>query len=126
MQGRLTPPEPERFQAFPRTRWKDEFTLAAQVPLAYIEWIYDLYGADANPLTGDIVELQAASRTTGVATRSMCADYFMDLPFLRCSARECAERQEFLHKLLRLARQVGIERAVLPFVDASRIETGLR
>lgn len=123
MQGRLVPPESGRFQAFPRERWKEEFTLAAQVPLAYIEWIYDLYGADANSLTGDIRQLQAASESTGVATRSMCADYFMDLPFLRCSARECAERQEFLNRLLRLAGQVGIQRTVLPFVDASRIET---
>ncbi len=50
MQGRLVPPEPGRFQSFPRSRWQDEISLARQVPLSYIEWIYDLYGADVNPV----------------------------------------------------------------------------
>lgn len=123
MQGRLVPPEPGRFQSFPRERWKDEFGLAQQVPLSYIEWIYDLYGVDENPLTGNLAALQSLSHASGVATRSMCADYFMDMPFLRCSEAECAERQDLLHQLLHLAKQAGIARAVIPFVDASRIET---
>ncbi len=123
MQGRLVPPEPDRFQAFPRDRWEEEFRLATEVPLAYIEWIYDLYGADVNPLTSDLGQLQSVIRDTNVSTHSMCADYFMDQPFLRCSADECEQRQEFLHRLLRQAKQVGINRVVLPFVDASRIES---
>lgn len=123
MQGRLIPPEPGRFQAFPRDRWKEEFQLAAQVPLSYIEWIYDAYGADANPLTGDIGQLQEVIRSTGIVTRSMCADYFMDKPFLRCPEAERVEREDFLQSLLRLAEEVGIQRIVLPFVDASRIES---
>jgi L-ribulose-5-phosphate 3-epimerase len=123
MEGRLVPPEPGRFQSFPRERWADEFALAQAVPLSFIEWIYDLYGADENPLTNDLERLQALSRETGVATPSLCADYFMDLPFLRCSASDCAERQRLLDRLLGLAAQAGINRVVLPFVDASRIET---
>ena len=50
MQGRLLPPEPERLQAFPRTRWQQEFALAAAAGLDSIEWIYDLYGEDVNPI----------------------------------------------------------------------------
>jgi hexulose-6-phosphate isomerase len=123
MQGRLVPPEPNRFQAFPRERWEDEFDLATQVPFSYIEWVYDLYGQEVNPLTGDIGRMQSRSRETGVSILSTCADYFMDRPFLRCSEAERAERQEFLHRLLHLAKQVGIQRVVLPFVDASRIDT---
>jgi len=123
MQGRLVPPEPGHFQAFPRDRWADEFGLAAQVPLSYIEWIYDLYGAEVNPLTHGIGTLQSVAAASGVAIRSMCADYFMDRPFLRCTDSECQERVDLLQMLLRLAKQVGIQRIVLPFVDASKIET---
>jgi len=123
MQGRLVPPEPGRFQAFPRDRWEEEFGFAAQVPFSYIEWVYDLYGADVNPLTTDIGRMQARIRESGVSVFSMCADYFMDRPFLRCSQAERAERLQFLQRLLPLAKQVGIERIVLPFVDASRIES---
>jgi len=53
----------------------------------------------------------------------MCGDYFIDRPFLRCSEVERAEREQFLQRLLRLARQVGIKRVVLPFVDRSRIDS---
>jgi L-ribulose-5-phosphate 3-epimerase len=123
MQGRLVPPEPGRFQAFPRDRWADELALASEVPLSYIEWIYDLYGADVNPLTNDAGGLQAIAAKTGVQIRALCADYFMDRPFFRCSDSECQERLDLLDKLLRLAKQVGIQRIVLPFVDASKIET---
>jgi hexulose-6-phosphate isomerase len=123
MQGRLVPPEPGRFQAFPRERWEAEFGFAAQVPLSYIEWVYDLYGADVNPLTANIGKLQARIRESGVSVFSMCADYFMDRPFLRCSQAERGERLQFLQRLLPLAKQVGIERIVLPFVDASHIDS---
>ena len=57
MQGRLVPPEPERFQSFPRQRWREEFALAQAAGLETIEWIYDAYGEDVNPLGTD-----AASR----------------------------------------------------------------
>jgi L-ribulose-5-phosphate 3-epimerase len=123
MQGRLLPPEPERFQAFPRNLWANEFGFAKQVPLSYIEWIYDLYGADVNPLLGDSAKIKSVIRTTGVEARALCADYFMDRPFLRCSKSDCAERESLLHRLLRAACGLGIRRVVLPFVDASRIET---
>ena len=123
MQGRLVPPEPGRFQAFPRERWADELTLAPQIPLSYIEWIYDLYGADVNPLTNDTVLLQSTAEKTGIEIRALCADYFMDRPFLRCADSECEELVALLGKLLPLAKQVGIQRVVLPFVDASKIET---
>jgi L-ribulose-5-phosphate 3-epimerase len=123
MQGRLVPPEPERFQAFPRERWASEFGFAKLVPLSYIEWIYDLYGADVNPILGDLGKIQDMIRATAVEVRALCADYFMDLPFLRCSESECAEREEVLRRLLHAARGLGIRRVVLPFVDASRIET---
>ncbi len=53
MQGRLVPPTDNRIQCFPRERWADEFALASQAGLDCIEWIYDLYGADVNPLATD-------------------------------------------------------------------------
>ena len=53
MQGRLVPPTEDHIQCFPRERWADEFELAAQAGLDCIEWIYDLHGADVNPLATD-------------------------------------------------------------------------
>ena len=125
MQGRLGPPVEGRFQSFPRGRWADEFSLAAQAGLHAIEWIYDLFGADENPLATDegVAAMQSLSARHGVAVRSVCADYFMDKPLLRVGPPERRELVERLRWLLRRCRTLRIERVILPFVDASRIET---
>ncbi len=124
MQGRLVPPMEGRFQCFPRGRWAEEFEFASQAGLQAIEWIYDLYGEDVNPLASDegIGRMRALSAKNEIAVVSVCADYFMERPFVRVTP---AERQQSLRKLLWLlsrCRLLGIERMVVPFVDASRIE----
>jgi hexulose-6-phosphate isomerase len=123
MEGRLVPPEDGRFQCFPRTQWESEFARATAVPLNYIEWVYDLYGNDVNPLgnTPGITRLKSLIESTGVCICSVCADYFMDKPFLRCGKKELDERLQELARILRNGRAVGVNRVVIPFVDASAI-----
>jgi len=123
MQGRLVPPEDGRFQSFPRERWRDEFVLAAQAGLNAIEWIFDLYGEDVNPLTSEvgIAEMLALSRHTGIVVRSLCADYFMDRPFLRATESERKQLIQKMEWLLSRCKLLGIGRIVIPFVDNSRI-----
>ena len=125
MQGRLVPPSEGRIQCFPRERWRDEFALAAAAGLDAIEWIYDLYGADVNPIATDdgLAQIRALSAQSGVQVRSLCADYFMDRPLLRARAAEIEERTETLVWLLGRCAMLGMGRVVLPFVDASRIDS---
>lgn len=125
MQGRLVPPTDGRIQCFPRERWADEFDLGRQAGIDCIEWIYDLYGADVNPLATDtgIDQIKALSKESGVSVLSICADYFMERPLVRASASELAERLAILDWLLGRGARLGVNRIVLPFVDASRIET---
>ena len=125
MQGRLVPPEPGRFQAFPRERWRNEFALAAEAGVDYIEWIYDDYGASANPITSPegLAEFDRLKQRHGIATPALCGDWFMDFPFLRCTVGERRRRQDFLNKLLAVAQRIGAQRMVLPFVDQSSIQT---
>ena len=123
MQGRLVPPVEGRIQAFPRERWAEEFPNAAAAGLESIEWIYDRYGLGANPVETEagIAQIQGLCQKHGVAVRSLCADYFMDFPFVRATAAERAERLQHLAWLLGQARQIGVARVVLPFVDQSAI-----
>ena len=57
-----------------------------------------------------------------IVIRSVCADYFMDRPFLRASRdvqNRLIAKMEWLFSRCKLA---GITRVVIPFVDNSRIE----
>ncbi len=123
MQGRLSPPEDGRFQSFPRNSWRDELPRAREAGLDYIEWIYDDYGASANPLTTNagIEELIALKEHYGIGTPAVCGDWFMDFPFIRCTEEERARRQRFLGALLRAAARIDAHHLVLPFVDQSSI-----
>jgi hexulose-6-phosphate isomerase len=125
MQGRLVPPDDGRFQSFPRRRWRDEFPNAVAAGVNYIEWIVDAYGADVNPIlsAAGLSEFDALKREYGIATPAICADWFMDYPLLRCTSAERVERELFLHRLPQIARTIGADHVVLPFVDISRIET---
>lgn len=120
MQGRLLPPQEGRLQCFPRSGWEREFDLAAEVPLDYIEWIFDAHGFDINPLRSDagITDLQSRISRTGVRIKSVCADYFMDFPLARCK-----ESLGVLWDLLDQCRAIGVTRVVLPFVDAAAIRS---
>jgi hexulose-6-phosphate isomerase len=125
MQGRLVPPDAGRFQSFPRKQWRDEFPNAVAAGIDYIEWIVDAYGADVNPIFSaeGLSEFDALKQEYGITTPAICADWFMDYPLLRCTSDERRERELFLHRLLPIARRIGADRVVLPFVDISRIET---
>jgi len=125
MQGRLSPPEGGRLQSFPREHWESEFTRAAEVGFDYIEWIYDAYGYDVDPLRtpSGLDHQKQLIKSSGVAIRSICADYFMDKPLLRCEAHELDERLRELARILRSSAVIDVRRVVIPFVDASAIHS---
>jgi L-ribulose-5-phosphate 3-epimerase len=99
--------------------------LAALAGLDCIEWIYDLYGADINPLATNsgLEKLTGLSQQYKVKILSICADYFMDKPLVRAGQAELDDRLNTLTWLLERGRLIGINRMVIPFVDASRIDT---
>lgn len=123
MQGRLSSPEDGRFQSFPRSNWLSEIKVASQVPLRGIEWIYDLYGEDINPLNTpeDRANLKNLLEQSGVIVKSICADYFMDCPIVSCEPQVSALRLDKLLWLISICPEMGINRIVLPFVDHSRM-----
>jgi len=125
MQGRLVPPVGDRIQCFPRDDWAREFPLASAAGLDCIEWIFDEFGTDANPLSTDagVDAVLALAEEHHVRVSSICADFFMDRPLVRANPAELAERTTVLDWLLRRCGRLGADRVVVPFVDASRIDT---
>lgn len=125
MQGRLLPPQEGRFQCFPAELWQEEFAAASAAGLDAIEWIYDLQGAEANPIGTDdgIIEMREISWRHKIAVVSVCADYFMDRPLITESPAELGELTTHLLWLISRCHSAGITRLTLPFVDCSAIET---
>jgi L-ribulose-5-phosphate 3-epimerase len=125
MQGRLSPPEEGRFQAFPRRTWRDEIGLAKEAGFSYIEWIHDDYDRGANPIfsEGGLLELNALKAQHGIGTPALCGDWFMDFPLVRCSEKEREQREQHLCELLPIAQKLGARKIVLPFVDKSKMTT---
>lgn len=123
MQGRLSPPEGELFQSFPRRSWREEFARAKHAGFSYIEWIHDEYGRSANPIfsEGGLAEFNALKARYGIATPALCGDWFMDFPLIRCTDAEREERVEHLHRLIPIAARIDAKKIVLPFVDHSRL-----
>ena len=125
MQGRLSPPVGGRIQSFPVDTWRDEFFLAREAGLDRIEWIYEA-GTDAdNPLGTDdgLEEIRQLVEDSGVAVRSVCADYYMAERLVTQDGvpKETAVRH--LVWLVERAAALGAQHIVLPFVDASSLQS---
>jgi L-ribulose-5-phosphate 3-epimerase len=127
MQGRLLPPIAGRIQAFPGVEWRREFEIAANVGLESIEWIFEVSTMSGNPLGHDqsATLIRDASQASRVAVASVCADWFMERPLLRGTLSDRAESERTLELLIERCHHIGIERVVLPFVDASAIRSEL-
>ena len=125
MQGRLLPSEDGRIQCFPRRSWRNEFTRAQKAGLASIEWIYETETEAVNPLGSDrgIGEVQALAKGSGVALKSVCADYYMSERIVNQEGIPNPSVVEHLGWLLGRVRRLGAVHVVLPFVDSSSLRS---
>lgn len=121
MQGRLLPKYKSRYQAHPVGYWQQEFPLAAKLNLDCIEFILDYDGWQNNPLmTQDgLNEINKIISQTGVSVRSICADYFMDMPLHSLDKDKILQGQNILKHLIIGGSMIGVRDIVIPFVDHS-------
>lgn len=123
MQGRLLPKYQGRYQAHPLGYWQDEFNIASQIGLDYIEFILDYNDAKLNPLLNNegIKEILAISNNTGIFVKTICADYFMEAPLHSLDKKNANKSLEILQKLLETAEKLKITDIVIPCVDQSSL-----
>lgn len=124
MQGRLNPPFEGRFQTFPAHDWRNEFPRAEEAGLASIEWIYETFHEEDNPVKHDagIDEILKLSDRHKVMVKSICADYYMQR-LLISEGKINQDNVEHLRWLMGRAERLGLWYIVLPFVDASSLRT---
>lgn len=125
IQGRLAEPRDGKIQCFPRGRWEGEFAIAKEIGLDAIGWIFEDDRWEENPLwTADgRPKIKKRMDETGVRIEYLCADYFMEHPFIRVSHAEYEHTREMLKEVMKRAADVRIKGVELPMVDHARIET---
>lgn len=125
MQGRLSPPVGGQIQSFPIDTWREEFALAQDLGLDYIEWVYDTATHQDNPLltVSGLKEIRALRERSSIEIWSVCGDYFRDSPLIRVDSVTLENRLQTLRNLIIRCRDAGIRRIMLPFVDSASIVT---
>jgi hexulose-6-phosphate isomerase len=125
MQGRLSPPVPGRLQTFPWHSWEAEFAHARACGFDAIEWLFEEPDARQNPLWTEAgrERIRRAIADSGIAVRSVCADYFMTHAFFRTSADARTAASVVLEQLIRDAADVGIRTVLLPVLETAEIRT---
>jgi len=123
MQGRLLPKYKNRFQAHPIGYWKEEFHLAKNLGIDCIEFILDFNDLNKNPLMTKkgVLEIKAISEETGVAVKTICADYFMEAPLHSIDNAVSKVSFDILTKLIENTDILEIDDIVIPCVDISSL-----
>ncbi|MBP7506347.1 MAG: sugar phosphate isomerase/epimerase [Prolixibacteraceae bacterium] len=123
MQGRLSSPTGGKIQSFPKATWKDEFFKAKKAGLSHIEWIFEGDEWQKNPIISKkgTEEIRHLIGETGITIESVCADYFMDFPYMNANDNERKGLCEMLSRLVLQTKEIGGKYIDLPFVDASKI-----
>jgi len=123
MQGRLLPKYKGRYQAHPVGYWEKEFSIASELKLECIEFIFDYNEFNLNPLyskTG-INKLIDQINQSGVAVKSVCADYLMEAPFHSEIPDIVTSSQNVIMTLLKNLALIEVKDLVIPCVDQSSL-----
>ncbi|HEY6802553.1 MAG TPA: sugar phosphate isomerase/epimerase family protein [Pyrinomonadaceae bacterium] len=122
MQGRLSPRPKDRLQAFPWKSWQDEFQNARDCGFDCIEWLFEEDNYTSNPIwTNEIKTIERLIEETGIAIRSVCADYFMPHPLFGAADVELDHRLEVLNQLIIKSARIGVEVILLPVLEISEL-----
>lgn len=123
MQGRLSPRIDGKIQAYPASTWQKEFEIAQEIGYAAIEWIVEK-PVETNALMTDSgkAEIKKVIASTGVRIDYVCADIFMQQPLVRMTEESKSQNKDYLHEILKNAKEVGAIGVEIPFVDNSSIK----
>ena len=124
MQGRLSPIEKGKIQAFPWEHWQSEFEIAQNLGFELMEWTIDQERLDENPLMtqhGRQQISQLCSQYT-ITIRSLTGDCFMQAPFWKSEGSQRRVLLEQMAEVLIAAASLEIDYVVVPLVDNGSLE----
>lgn len=118
MQGRLIEAPAGQLQWFPQERWEDEFRIASEIGLNFIELTAERVYNPLNPIWTDegCARILALTAKYGLISYSFCNNFFMEHSLL-----ENSELLEQNFRLLNRGKLLGMKKLVLPFFEKNEI-----
>jgi len=117
VQGRLTQSPPGCLQWFPQESWQDEFEIASDLGINYIELIAEVQHNKNNPIwTNDgIGQIKQLVKKNDLTLHALCNDYIVEHSFLD----EDVVQQNI--DLIEQEKKLGIEKYIMPFFESSEL-----
>jgi len=121
VQGRTLPQIENNIQYFP-LNWKDEFPLISNLGFDGIEWIYDVYSEQNNPILTDSgrKEIKKLSDSFNVSLENIVFDWFMFNPLLSKFSKQNFEK---LEQLIYHSSDSGFKHIILPMMEKNEINS---
>ena len=119
VQGRLTQSPAGCLQWFPQDSWKDEFNIASDIGVNYIELIAEVQHNAKNPIWTDdgVDEIKQLVEGNNLTLHALCNDYIVENSFL--DERTIQQNIELLEQ----GKKLGVEKYIVPFFESSELTT---
>jgi L-ribulose-5-phosphate 3-epimerase len=117
VQGRLIQSPPGCLQWFPQEQWQDEFKIASDLGIDYIELIAEVQHNENNPIWSEdgIEEIKHLVEKNNLTLHALCNDYIVEHKLLE----ECVVEQNI--KLLKQAEKLNVEKYIMPLFESSEL-----
>ena len=118
VQGRLIRPPGNQLQWFPQKEWEDEFKIASEVGLSYIEFIVERKHNPNNPIWSDlgIEKIRQLAKKNGLYLNTFCNDFIID----NCLINGSSVINQTL-ELISRGKKLGVKKLVLPLFEKSEM-----
>src|SRR3989344_1480524 len=118
VQGRLITSPPGKLQWFPQEQWEEEFSLAKDLGISFIELIAEREHNNRNPIWSDegIAKIKELCKKNNLPLHAYCNDYVIDHSLLKDKA--VLEQNE---RFTQQGKKLGVQKYILPLFEKSEI-----
>ena len=119
VQGRLTQSPPNCLQWFPQDLWEDEFIIAAELGVSYIELIAETNHNSKNPIwsSNGISKIRQLVEDNNLTLHALCNDFIIENSLL-----DDAVIQQNI-ELINQGQKLGIEKYIMPLFENSELNS---
>ena len=119
VQGRLIQSPPGCLQWFPQEKWQEEFNIASDIGVDYIELIAETQHNQNNPIwTNDgINRIKQLVNDNNLTLHALCNDYIVEHSLLD---------EEVIQQsidLIEQGKKIGVEKYIMPLFESSELTT---